>query len=173
MLEKYFDSETYLKLKESDDLLFKSLELVLRLFSDKVDKSGIPYIVHLTTVYKGVDDYQEKIVALLHDVVEDTDVSFDDLKEFGYSDEIILMLSYLTKQKGEYYPDYIERIISSENIHVLNVKLADLKHNMDINRIEKPTVNDYERISKRYEPAYNKINNKLNELLKEKKYVRH
>ena len=144
--------------------VYKTLELVLRLFDDKVDKGGLPYFNHLLKVYSGVSNYTEKIVALLHDVVEDTNVTYEDLKDFGYSDEIIKMLTYLTKKKGEYYPDYIDRIISSENIHVLNIKLSDLKHNMDITRIKNPTVNDYERISKRYEPAYLKIKNKIDEI---------
>ena len=51
---------------------------------------------------------------------------------------------YLTKKKGEDYRDYIDRIISSENIHVFNIKLSDLKHNMDLNRIKNPTMNDYD-----------------------------
>ena len=166
MIKDYFTEEEYLKLKESKDLLFKTLELIMKLFSDKLDKSGIPYIVHLMKVYEGVDDYKEKIVALLHDVLEDTKVSIDDLKEFGYDSDILLILSYLTKKKGEYYPDYIDRIISSNNIHVLNIKLSDLKHNMDIKRIKNPSVNDYERVNKRYLPAYNKILEKLSELTK-------
>ena len=119
-------------------------------------------------VYAGVSDYQEKIIALLHDVVEDTDVTYEDLKEFGYSEDIIEALTYLTKKKGEYYPDYIERIINSDNKLALEVKLADLTHNIDINRIKDPSVNDYERVTKRYIPAYNKILNKLDSMKKEK-----
>ena len=166
MIKDYFTEEEYLKLKESKDLLFKTLELIMKLFNDKLDKSGIPYIVHLMKVYEGVSDYKEKIVALLHDVLEDTSVSCEELKEFGYDDDILLILSYLTKKKGEYYPDYIDRLISSNNIHVLNIKLSDLRHNMDIKRIKNPSVNDYERVNKRYLPAYNKILEKLNELQK-------
>lgn len=164
MLKSYFDEEEYLKFKDSDDLLYKTLELVIRVFDEKVDKGGMPYFNHLLKVYINVSDYQEKIVALLHDIVEDTDINFDDLRDFGYNEEIINCLAYLTKKKGEYYPDYIDRIISSNNIHVLNVKLADLKHNMDITRIKNPSVNDYERISKRYEPAYIKIKNIIDEM---------
>ena len=164
-MKEYFNLEEYEKLKQNPDLLYKSLEIVLRLFNDKNDKSGIPYIVHLTKVYEGVFDYNEKIVALMHDVIEDTNVSLLDLKEIGYPDDVLEMLDYLTKRKGEYYPNYIDRIISSENIHVLNIKLSDLKHNMDLNRIKNPTMNDYERINKRYLPAYNKIQTKLEELI--------
>ena len=164
MLKSYFDELEYSKLKESNDLLYKTLELVLKVFDDKIDKGGLPYYNHLFKVYLGVSSYKEKIIALLHDIVEDTNISYSDLKEFGYNDEIIDALIFLTKKKGEYYPDYIDRIINSNNKMVLNIKLADLKHNMDITRIKNPTVNDYERISKRYEPAYIKIKNKIDEL---------
>ncbi len=168
MLKKYFTEEDYQKLKESNDLLYKTFELVIKLFDDKTDKGGMPYLNHLVKVYAGVKEYDEKIIALLHDVVEDTDVTFEDLKEFGYPASIIEALNYLTKRKGEYYPDYIDRIINSNNIHAMNVKLADLTHNIDIKRIKNPSVNDYERVSKRYVPAYNKILSKLEELKKSK-----
>ena len=164
MLKSYFDELEYENLKQNNDLLFKTLELVLRVFDDKVDKGGLPYFNHLFKVYGGVSSYEEKIIALLHDIVEDTNITYDDLKEFGYDNNIIDALKILTKNKGEYYPDYIERIINSNNKLALDVKLSDLKHNMDITRIKNPTVNDYERISKRYEPAYLKIKNKLEEM---------
>lgn len=168
-MKECFNLEEYENLKKNSDLLYKTLEIVLKLFNDKNDKSGIPYIVHLTKVYQGVSDYSEKITALMHDVVEDTTVTLEDLKEIGYPSDILEMLDYLTKRKGEYYPDYIDRIISSENIHVLNIKLSDLRHNMDLKRIKNPTMNDYERINKRYLPAYNKIQAKLEELLEKNK----
>ena len=80
----------------------------------------------------------------------------------------MIPLSYLTKKKGEYYPDYIDRIISSNNIHVYNIKLSDLSHNMDSTRIENPTVNDFERLTKRYAPARAKILAALENLRGEK-----
>ena len=164
MLKKYFSEEELDGLKKSNDLIYKSLEIVTRLFNGKEDKGGQPYVIHLLKVYSGVSEYIEKVCALLHDVVEDTDVSYDDLVSVGYSDEVIAILRILTKIKGEDYRDYIKRIIDSENVHAMHIKLADLKHNMDISRIKNPTTNDYERISKRYEPAYQKILSKLNEM---------
>ncbi len=166
MLEKFFSEEEYQKIKETNDLFYKSLEIVTRLFNDKSDKGGLPYVIHLLKVYSGVSDYIEKICALLHDVVEDTDVTYDDLKKVGYDEEIIEILKILTKIKGEDYRVYIDRIIDSNNIHAMNIKLADLRHNMDISRIINPTPNDYERVSKRYEPAYERISTKLNEMRK-------
>ena len=164
MLKNYFDESEYENLKKSNDTLYKTLELVLRVFEGSVDKGGLPYFNHLFKVYGGVSLYDEKILALLHDIVEDTDITYDDLKEFGYDNNIINALEVLTKKKGEYYPDYIDRIINSNNKLAISVKLSDLKHNMDITRIKNPSVNDYERISKRYEPAYIKIKNELDEL---------
>lgn len=164
MLKSYFEELEYENLKNSNDILYKTLELVLKVFDEKVDKGGLPYFNHLFKVYGGVSSYDEKIVALLHDIVEDTDITFNDLEKFGYDSNIIDALKILTKKKGEYYPDYIDRIINSNNKIAVSVKLSDLKHNMDITRIKNPTVNDYERISKRYEPAYIKIKNKLDEL---------
>ncbi len=163
MLEKYFEEVEYQKLCASNDLIYKSLEIVTRLFNDKNDKGGMPYVIHLLKVYSGVSDYLEKVCALLHDVVEDTDVTFDDLKKVGFNDEVIEILMILTKEKGEDYRHYINRILNSDNRHAMNIKLADLRHNMDISRIKNPTTNDYERISKRYEPSYEKIYTKLNE----------
>ena len=164
MLKSYFEELEYENLKNSNDILYKTLELVLKVFDERVDKGGLPYFNHLFKVYGGVSSYDEKIVALLHDIVEDTNITFDDLEKFGYDNNIIDALKVLTKNKVEYYPDYIDRIINSNNKIAVSVKLSDLKHNMDITRIKNPTVNDYERISKRYEPAYIKIKNKLDEL---------
>jgi len=161
MLKDYFEEEEYQRLCKCDDLLYKSLEIAVRLFEGKTDKNGIPYVVHLLKVYSGVSDYKEKCCALLHDVKENTEVTYDELREIGINEEIIEILTILTKLKGEDYRKYIDRIITSENIHALNIKLADLAHNMDITRIKNPTVNDYERINKRYLPAREKILNEL------------
>ncbi len=163
MLEKYFTEEEFKRIKETDELIYKSLEIVTRVFSEKCDKGGFPYVIHLLKVYSGVSEYIEKVCALLHDIIEDTDVTYEDLKEVGYNDDIIEILKVLTKIKGEDYRAYIDRIIQSENYHAMNIKLADLRHNMDSGRIKNPTTNDMERITKRYEPAYEKIYNKLNE----------
>ena len=172
MLKEYFSEEEYELLKNNDNLIYKSLEIVTRLFDNQVDKGGMPYVIHLLKVYGGVNDYLEKVCALLHDVVEDTDVTFEDLSDIGYPSEVIDVLRILTKPHGADYQVYIDGIVDSNNVHAMNIKLSDLRHNMDIKRIVNPTVNDYERVNKRYAPAYSKIQNKLNEL-KEKENVRH
>ena len=163
MLEKYFTEEELERITKTDELIYKSLEIVTKVFNEKCDKGGFPYIIHLLKVYSGVSEYLEKVCALLHDVVEDTDITYDDLRKVGYNEEIIDILTILTKLKGEDYQDYINRIIASDNVHAMNIKLADLCHNMDSSRIKNPTTNDMERITKRYAPAYERIYNKLNE----------
>ena len=161
MLKDYFKEDEYLQLIKNNNLIYKSLEIMTKVFENKCDKGGIPYSVHLLKVYSGVSNYLEKCCALLHDIIEDTDVTYDDLKEVGFNDEIIEILSILTKNKGEDYAKYIERIIESGNVHALNIKLVDLAHNMEVGRIKNPTLNDYERINKRYLPAREKILNEL------------
>ena len=163
MIKKYFNDNELDKILKNDNLIDKSLQIITKLFNDKLDKGNSPYVVHLLKVYSGVNNDNEKIVALLHDVLENTDVEYNDLLEMGYNKDIADAIVILTKKKGEDYRDYIDRIIKSNNKIALNVKLSDLKCNMDINRIKNPTTNDYERIHKRYEPAYDKILNKLNE----------
>ena len=166
MIKKYFSDLEYENLINNDNLIDKSLGIITNLFNDKLDKGNSPYVLHLLKVYQGVNTNEEKIVALLHDVLENTDTTMDDLKELGYSKEIIDTIVVLTKKKGEDYRDYIERIINSGDKIAMNVKLSDLKCNMDIKKIKNPTTNDYERIHKRYEPAYDRILNKLNEMEK-------
>ena len=140
MLEKYFTAEEYEKVKESNDLFYKSLEIVTKLFNSKCDKGGFPYVIHLLKVYEGVSDELEKVCALLHDVIEDTDVTYEDLINIGYNNNVIEILKILTKLKGEDYRNYIDRIIESGNIHAMNIKLADLCHNMDLGRIKNPKI---------------------------------
>ena len=163
-MKEYFNEEELISLKENDDLLYKTLELILKVFEGSLDKGGLPYYNHLFKVYSKVFSYDEKIVALLHDIIEDKKVTKEDLLELNYPQHIIDAVVILTKKKGAYYPDYIESIIESGNKLAMNVKLADLEHNMDLTRISNPTVNDYERVNKRYMPAYTRIKNKLEEL---------
>ena len=167
MLKKYFSKEELKYWISSDDILSKTLELVLRVFDNKLDKGGKPNLLHIFKIYIKVKTQEEKIVALLHDIIENTDITEEDLKEYGYSSELINTLLCLTKKKGEYYPDYIDRIINSNNLVALSVKLEDLKSNIDIKDLDNPSISDYERINNRYLPAYHKIQNKLEEIQKE------
>ena len=164
MLEKYFTEEKLNELKESDNDIYKALELVTKLFKHDKDKGGHPYLLHLLYVYRHVYTIDEKVVALLHDIMEDKNITASELLDLGFSKKIVDDIKILTRIKPMEYSEYIENIVNSGSVEALNVKLADLKNNMDLSRIKNPTVKDYERIEKRYNPAYTKILNRLEEI---------
>lgn len=166
MLKNYFDEEKYQTIKESDNLIFKALEIVTTLFENDVDKGGLPYMLHLVYVYKHVNTEEEKVIALLHDVVEDKEVSGDDLLEIGFPKKIVDDVLVLTRIKPTSYDEYIENILKNATKDALNVKAADLENNIDLRRIKNPTIKDYQRVEKRYIPTREKILNRLKEMEK-------
>ena len=99
----------------------------------QVDKAGVAYINHPRTVSSMCNSEAAKIVGWLHDVVEDTEVTFEDLIEKGFSDEIIEALRCITKEEGYEISEYYTKI--KRNIIAREVKLADLTHNSDFSRI--------------------------------------
>lgn len=123
------------------------------------DKGGNDYIEHPKAVASMMDTDIEKAVAYLHDVVEDTNISFDDLKEYGFPNQIIEAVKALTKQKNESYDVYIDRVI--RNPIAKKVKLADMKHNSDITRIKNPSQKDYDRCQKYLDKIQYLINKPL------------
>lgn len=114
------------------------------------DKAGEDYINHPLAVASFVTGPDAKIVALLHDTIEDTSVTEDDLRPL-FSGEIVDAIVSMTHLKGEPYMEYIRRV--SGNDLAKTVKLADLRHNMDLGRIKNPTEKDYARIERKYLPA--------------------
>jgi (p)ppGpp synthase/HD superfamily hydrolase len=111
------------------------------------DKAGNPYILHPLRMMLRLSSPDERIVAVLHDVVEDCDGwTFDRLKGEGFSDEIITALEAVTKREGEDYEDFARR--AAANPIGRAVKLEDLADNCDLNRIAEPTEADYRRIEK-------------------------
>ena len=112
----------------------------------QVDKAGVDYIQHPLYVASLVKTEQEKAVALLHDVIEDSDVTVEDLLASGLSNEVVTAVQILTKKKGQSYQEYLEKVKSNNLARV--VKLADLKHNSDLLRLKSVTNTDYERVKK-------------------------
>lgn len=166
MLKEYLTEEKYEELKESNDMIYKALELSLELFKSDTDKGGFPYVLQLFYVYKNVLEKEEKVVALLHDVMEDKNVTKEDLLEIGFPSKIVSDILVLTRRKDVSYDAYIDNIIKTGSKEALEVKLADLKNNIDLTRIKNPSVKDYERVEKRYMPSYEKILNRLKEIEK-------
>jgi (p)ppGpp synthase/HD superfamily hydrolase len=117
------------------DLTKKALLISFNAHKNQVDKSGMPYVYHPYHVAEQMKSEISTCVALLHDVVEDTDITLDDLKAQGFPDEVINALSLLTHKKNIPYMDYVKAI--KENPIATEVKLADLGHNSDYTRIGK------------------------------------
>lgn len=130
--------------------LEKAIAIAARAHEGQVDKAGMPYILHPLRVMMAVRTSEERIVAVLHDVLEDTDVSLDDLRAQGFSERVLTALGSVTKREGEEYPEFVQRAIADPIGR--RVKLADLLDNSDLSRIPNPTPRDLERM-KRYRRA--------------------
>ena len=115
------------------------------------DKAGIDYFTHPEAVAAMLETPEEKVVGYLHDTVEDTDVTVEEIRTV-FGDEIADAVALMTHADGVPYMDYVKEI--GKNPLARKVKLADLTHNMDISRIPNPTQKDYDRIEKKYKPAY-------------------
>ncbi|MGL4762095.1 MAG: hypothetical protein ACRCWG_11665 [Sarcina sp.] len=152
-------------------LLSKVEKEMERIFSHIKDKGGNLYINHLRRVANDVDAPKEKIVAMLHDLLEDTDYTESYLIKIGVPKELRDAVKSLTRTQTQSYKDYINNICINEKSFVLRVKLADLKNNMDISRISNPTKEDKERVRKRYMPAYTQIEKRLEQIEFENKSV--
>ena len=123
---------------------------------DQSDKGGYPYIMHPIHIAEQMETEDETIAALLHDVIEDTDIGFDYLKKEGFSDTVINCLKILTKDPNEDYMDYIRKINKTGGI-ALKIKKADMAHNMIAERISKKIQSDESRMEK-YRAAFDILN---------------
>ena len=118
----------------------------------QTDKNGDPYILHPLRVAARVSSEAEKVVALLHDVLEDTDTTTDELATCGLTPEQLQALQLLTHAKQEPYLAYLTRV--KQNPLALTVKLADLADNSDPDRLAKLPTAMAERLRQKYEQAY-------------------
>lgn len=122
-----------------------ALQIAKEAHAGQVDKAGKDYILHPITVASYMDTDVEKTIAYLHDVLEDTSVTVDELRNH-FSNEIVDTVITLTHRKDESYFEYIQRISKSKLAK--KVKVADLLHNLDITKIKEPSKQDYERLEK-------------------------
>lgn len=123
-----------------------ALAIARKAHAGQVDKAGVDYIQHPLYLASQVKTEQEKAVALLHDVLEDSDITAADLLAYGLSNEVVTAVQTLTKKKGQSYQDYLEKVKSNDLARV--VKLADLKHNSDLSRLKSVSDTDRERVKK-------------------------
>lgn len=126
--------------------LERAIEIAARTHAGQVDKGGAPYILHPLRVMLRVAPGAQQIVAVLHDVVEDSEVTFEDLEREGFSAEVINGLRAVTKVEGESYEDFVARAALDPVGKA--VKLADLMENSDLSRIAEPSQKDLERVAK-------------------------
>lgn len=124
--------------------LERAIAFAAKQHSGQVDKANAPYILHPLRVMLNVPSIEHKIVAVLHDILEDTETSTDDLYRLGFQSQIIEAIVALTKQKGESRIDAAQRTVQNPLARV--VKLADITDNMDLSRIPSPTAKDFERM---------------------------
>lgn len=110
-----------------------AIALVANHFSGITDKSGQPYVLHCIRVMMGVEDLEAKIIGVMHDLVEDTPVTLDDLRSLGFSETVVSGVDMMTHRPEVPYADYVVRL--RENDLARQVKLADLRDNLALQRV--------------------------------------
>ena len=128
----------------------KAMIVAYKAHENQVDRSGVPYIFHPFHVAESMETEAEVCVALLHNVVEDTNYTIEDLRKEGFSEEVLDAVALLTRDKSEEYMDYVYKI--KPNAIARKVKLSDLEHNSDESRLLEKDAH-YEELKKRYEKA--------------------
>ncbi len=123
-----------------------ALKLCFEAHKDQIDKSGMPYVFHPFHLAEQMTDEETTIVALLHDVVEDTDHTIDDLRKMGFSENVISAVELMTHDSNVPYMEYVAQI--KNNPIAKAVKLADLRHNSDMTRLDIITPFDEKRAKK-------------------------
>ena len=145
-------------------MLDKMLVIATNAHAGQFDRGGNPYILHPLRVmsYLKTDDEELMCIALAHDVIEDTKVTYQDLRESGFSERVIDGIRALTKQPGQTYDEYKAGVFA--NVDAMRVKMADLRHNTDIRRLKGITEKDIERMVK-YQKFYLELQTRLNSLV--------
>ncbi len=148
------------------EMLDKMLVIATNAHHGQFDKGGRPYILHPLRVmsFLKTDDEELQCIALGHDVIEDTAVTYKDLRDAGISERVIEGIRILTKVPGETYDEYKQRVFTSQD--AMTVKLCDLRHNTDIRRLKGVSEKHIARMAK-YHQFYMEIRAKLVDSLDE------
>lgn len=131
-----------------------ALEIALKAYKGNTDKAGQPYILHPLRVMAKMPDEASKAAAVLHDVLEDSDMTADDLRKAGVSEAVVWAVICLTRKKGETYSDFIDRI-RPEPVASL-IKLADIEDNLNVLRLHELGEQDLRRVAK-YHRAWHRL----------------
>ncbi len=126
--------------------LDQAIKIAVDAHAGQKDKAGKPYILHPLRVMLKLQGETERIVAVLHDVVEDSDWTLEGLRDEGFPAEVLEALDCLTRRENETYEAFVKR--ASTNPIARVVKIADLQDNMDLGRIDKPAERDLARVRK-------------------------
>jgi (p)ppGpp synthase/HD superfamily hydrolase len=133
------------------ELIEKSLHIALRAYAGKTDKAGREYILHPLRVMAKMKNDLEMSAALLHDVIEDSDITAEQLLAEGIPAEVVEAIQYLSKNENENYQDFVAR--AKKNKIAAKVKIADIEDNIDVLRLSSLDENDLARI-KKYHSAW-------------------
>lgn len=135
-------------------MLSTAIKIAVDAHDGQYDRGGNPYVLHVLKVMHYCKSQDEELlcIAVLHDTVEDSDVSWWDLREAGLSERVIAGVRALTKIPGQSYDEYREAVFANRDAMI--VKLADLRHNCDIRRLKGVTVKDRERMARYHEFAF-------------------
>lgn len=123
-----------------------ALNIAYKAHEGQMDRSGIPYIFHPYHVAEQMTDEITTCIALLHDVVEDTDMTIEDIAAYGFPPEVIEGVRHMTHEEGVDYFDYVREI--KNDPYARRVKLADLEHNSDTSRMDELSERDMKRLEK-------------------------
>lgn len=136
--------------KREEQFLTLAITLAQKGHAGQADKGGEPYINHVLRVMDNVTTLETKTIAVLHDLIEDTDYTLDNLRHLKFTESIVAAVNALTRKRGERYSDYIARV--AESPLATEVKIADLRDNMDLGRIPSPSERDHQ-LKQRYARA--------------------
>ena len=136
------------------NIIEKSLEIALKAYLGQKDKAGETYILHPLRIMAKMQTDEERSAALLHDVIEDSDYSAEDLLSEGIPTNVVEAVELLSKQDGDSYEEFVDRVLA--NPLAAKIKKADIEDNINILRLNSVTDKDLKRIAK-YHKAWKKL----------------
>lgn len=168
-LLNYFTKQELANIEKIDNLYARAFIIVAEVFKNKQDKAGKPYFNHLFRVSLKLGEETEQIAALLHDIVEDTEVTFKDLLEIGFPVDVVEVVKLVTKpeidtsnmtkeEKLKLYSDEIDSIIESGNIHAIRLKKADMSDNYNKERLKSLPLDKQQWFEEKYGKQLIKLN---------------
>jgi len=142
------------------NILGTAIAITAEAFKDRVDKGGKPYMLHCLYVMNKmpIDDQELQAAAVMHDLIEDTDWTFEQLEEAGMPIRVQHLVSIMTHRSEDTYQEYLDKI--AECPDAIRIKLADLRHNSNITRLKGLRKKDFKRLEK-YQQAYAQLSEAL------------